>query len=75
MGVARAAVECCLFSIFHQQGDGLGNFQDCFLLSFLLVSVPMVKTTENVVIFVSNAHTGAAVPAIAVFKVFLFTSR
>jgi len=74
MGVAAAAVEC-LFSVFHWQGDGLANFQDSFRLQFLLVSVPMVKVTENVLGFVSGAQAGAAVPAVAGFKVFLFTSR
>lgn len=75
MGVARAAVEWCLFSIFHWWGDGLANLEDCFSLLLLLVSVPIVKKTENVLIFVSDAHTGAALPTIAGFKVFFFTSR
>lgn len=66
-GSARAAVEYCLFSVFHWQGDGQADFQGCFHLSFLLVSVPTITITENVLISAPDAHTRVAVPAVAGF--------
>lgn len=74
-GVARAAVEYYLFSVFHWQGGGQADSQGCFRLSFLLVSVPKIKITENVLNFAPDAHTGVALPAVAGFEVFILTSR